>query len=76
MLGAHLVPLILLCAAAAPALAQERLSPRPAAEVLKQLEAWAKGSKHATLIQFGLSAGRIPLVALRIAAPGPLSLDE
>ncbi|MBL4849028.1 MAG: hypothetical protein JKY65_26185 [Planctomycetes bacterium] len=75
MLGARLVLLLLCVVAAAPTFAGERLTPRPVAEVTKQLEVWAKESKHATLIQFGVSAGRTPLIALRIGAPGPLALD-
>jgi zinc carboxypeptidase len=76
----HLSTLALcaLAGLAAPAWGQEtqRLQPPTLAEATRELERLGKAHEEATLLQFGRSAGKKPLLLLRIGAPGTLPLDE
>jgi len=64
---------------AAPLGAQEapqRVRPPSVAEATQELERLSKAHESASLIQFGRSAGKVPLLLLRIGEPGALALDE
>lgn len=54
----------------------ERLAPPSVAEATRELGRLGKAHEEATLLQFGRSAGKQPLLLLRIAAPGPLPLEQ
>ncbi|MGE0706544.1 MAG: M14 family zinc carboxypeptidase [Planctomycetota bacterium] len=73
---APLACLLLLLAAASARAEEPAFAPRPFAEVAAEVARLAARHAEAELLEIGRSAGKRPLLVVRVAGPGPLPRDQ